>query len=156
PASSSSTWNGPSRVSVATSTRNRARGKPLASSTICFSAPERSSVGINCNTLSTASYPSMFQDRLEQRQVPARDGGDRELLHDPAASRAAHVKGAVEVLPLLDDHAGQCPRILRRRQPAVLEVADQAAVARDRRGDQRDPQSHRLQQGDAHSLFLRG
>ncbi len=39
--------------------------------------------------------------------MPPRDGGDRELIHDPAPRGASHVNRAVDVGPLLQDHPRQ-------------------------------------------------
>src|SRR4051812_3052498 len=162
PARRRSASSGPRRVRAATSTRNRSRGSPSASSTICFSAPERSRVGITCKTFSTRTLPGggvssareilssgtlAFDQAPEEFHMPARHGGDGVALDDPPPGGGGHLGRAIGGRPLLEDGLGERVGIAGGGEPAVLLIRDQRTIARDRGGDQRDPQRHRFEQG---------
>ncbi len=73
-----------------------------------------------------------------------------------AAPRSAgHVKGAVEVGPVLDDRAGHRRGIVGHNEATVRHVLNQPAVAGNRRRDHRHAQCHRFQQRNAHPLLAR-
>src|ERR1700729_149281 len=98
---------------------------------------------------------SVSHNLMKQLEMLACHGLDREFLLDTAACGAAHVDSSIEIVPLIDDHASECPGIVGGCQPAVREVDYEPAVAWDRRGDQRNRKRHGLQERDAHSLLTR-
>ena len=160
PAASRSAWSGPSRVSAATSTRNRSRGRPLARSTICFSAPERSSVGISCRTLSTLDSDFLrSRSRVCPRTAPGACGRRRRS-RTPAATRLraarlmwkARSKSAhwsrIDASEGLGSSGGASRPCLKSLTSRRLPGIDEATSG--------DAQGHRLEQGDAHPLLREG
>ena len=119
---------------MATSTWNRSRGRPLGehhhllfrTRAVKCRDQLQDFEHVQSRSPQKNGYLSspVFQDIFKQFHVTACDMLDRKLLIDAASRCAAHVEGPVEIVPLIDDHAGEGLGIVGGCQPAVLEVAD--------------------------------